>query len=114
MKNFTHILAQKSNNASNIEFASHPLEESASNIYLHGEVESMNNFDLVTFPVGNRPKVGGIYPSKVYLRDEDEALDCTLFMWENRQGFKGLVVLNGDIPSIIYANEKYVAKAEDL
>ena len=110
MTQYTHILAKKLNQDSDQEFNAHGLEENGSYIYLHGKLEDMNGYDIVTFLKGNNPSKAGIYPAKVYL-DSVTIVYSTLFLWKsmfgNRNGFHGLIVMNGDDANMEYAKEKY-------
>ena len=115
MTNFTHVLAKKLSQHSDLEFNAHGLEESGSYIYLHGKIEDMNGFDIVTFLRGNNPKKDGVYPTKVYL-DSTTIVYCTMFLWEtnmgNKDGLTGLIAMNGDESAMQDAQEKYNAKKD--
>jgi len=84
----------------------------ASNYYLHGEVEKMNQYDLVGF-MGEKTTDSGVYPTKLYF-DKVTTIDCTMFVWEGNEGHRGLVVMNIDTEAMEYAQKHYDAKSSNL
>lgn len=84
----------------------------ASNYYLHGEVEKMNQYDLVGF-MGAKPTDVGIHPAKLYF-DTVTTIDCTMFIWLGAEGHRALVVMTIDAEAMKYAQECYDNKVDNL
>ena len=81
-----------------------------SGTYLHGKLQSDNEFDIFGI-VGEAPKYAGIYPCDVLGIDEN----CTFYFWigvDNRP--HGLVVANSDIDAVMYAEKEFNKKSSIL
>ena len=91
----------------------------ASWCYLHGELESLNGFDIFSLLKSELSEneidaswvsdefKEGIYPCTCFNQE------CTFFRWKNRK-FHGLVVLNSDVTSFNYAKEQYLKKSPTI
>ena len=78
------------------------------NIYLHGEIESIAEFDIPIFLDGDFPIEDGKYPV-TYL---PENIECTMFLWFNTSlRIHGLIVANTDTKNLAYAEEKLKEKS---
>ena len=113
MKNFTHVIAHKLSQDENQEFNPYGLSESGSFVYLHGTLELMNGYDIVSFVAGNRPISDGVYDVKVYL-DKTTIVYCTMYYWTTTLHPTGLIVMNGDDVNMDYARGKYEDKSHSI
>ena len=83
-------------------------------IYLHGQIEEINRFDLVCMDY--QPTYDGIFPIDVILIDGTK-YECTLYLWDVNAGANhqhGLIVLNDDTEAKIFAKQRYDEKRKTL
>lgn len=77
-------------------------------VYLDGEVEKKNGYDLVS--LDHNPHKDGIYPVTIILHNKTE-IEGTMFFWYNEDNLqRGLIVENGDIEAMKNARKKYENK----
>jgi len=96
------------------EFPIHDeLRDFANGIYLHGQLQSINGYDICSFVVGNRPEKPGIYPAKVWI-DKCTAIYAILYYWVVSGLQRGLIVMKGDVEGNNEALEKFFAKDYNL
>lgn len=104
-----HIVAEKLEDSVEEQFDAKGLTERASYIYLHGQLDDINGFDICNFVLGNHPNCEGIFPAKVYI-DKCTIIYATMFLWDDgsaRNKVHGLVVMNGDDRCMKDARTKY-------
>ena len=80
-------------------------------VYLHGELEQINGYDLVEF---EPPKADGVYGCFVHIKDETYV--AKLFYWKAKIDEKvtmnrGLIVSVDNKDDIKYAQEKFKKRA---
>ena len=88
-----------------------------SGIYLHGELEDINRYDLTLFPDSNIPEEDGVYDVSVKISDTED-IDAVLYLWFGRFGgekqTRGLIVMDSDKEGSEDARKKYLEKTSVL
>ena len=91
----------------------------AEGIYLHGQLEKMNQFDLVYIPESDMPQKEGEFGCEVVIYPTKQHIPAIMFYWTALIGGtyrrdRGLIVLPDDIEAIEYAKQKFEERAKDL
>lgn len=80
--------------------------------YLHGKLDSFAGGDLCATSVDPRAYADGIYPATCL------GQECTFYFWSYYMGdyrkHRGLVVLNSDMPSRLYAQKMFDLETKNL
>lgn len=80
--------------------------------YLHGKLDSLAGGDLCATSTDPRAYEDGIYPATCL------GHECTFYFWSYYMGdhrkFRGLVVLNSDMKSRIYAQKQFDLQKANL
>jgi len=95
-----------------------PYPSTVPQVYLHGELEKLNGFDLVYIPKEDIPKEEGIYKCKVKTWKTKEVVSAILYYWKAKEplfnNYLGLVCKFGDDEAMEYAREQYDNKVNHL
>ena len=89
----------------------------ADGIYLHGQLEKMNQFDLVYIPKADMPQKEGEFGCEVVVFPTKQHIPAIMFYWTVEEPFRrnsGLIVLPDDTEAIEYAKKKYEIRSTQL
>ena len=84
-------------------------------IYLHGEMELLNGYDITIFPDNDLPTENGIYDVEVRIGD-NMYIDARMYLWytkyssredDDRMESHGLIVRLSDKDYVEHAESKY-------
>ena len=91
----------------------------ADGIYLHGQLEKMNQFDLVYIPKADMPQKEGEFGCEVVVFPTKQHIPAIMFYWTSNVGTgftrdRGLIVLPEDTEAIEYAKKKFKERSNQL